>query len=129
MTMHNYVWLCVTLYDFVWLCMTVWLCMISYDYVWICMTIYNYVWLCMTMYVYLWLCMPMFHYVRQFKLFHFIQMCSYFSTNLDFFIFVYLCYASMHSFVLVLLRPWTTNLKLQTIARSLAGSVYEQFSR
>ena len=28
-----------------------------------------------------------------------------------------------------LLRPWTTNLNLQTIARSLAGSVYEQLSR
>ena len=42
----------------------------------------------------------MLDYVRQFEIFHLIQMFSYFSTNID---FVYLCWndASMHSFVLV----------------------------
>ena len=81
--------------------------------VWLCMNMYDYLWLWLTMYDHLWLCMKMFDYVRQFKLFHLIQMfshISYFSTNLHFvclclplFTFDCLCWndASMHSFVLV----------------------------
>ena len=81
-----------------------------FDYLWLCMPMYDYVWVCITMYDHLWLRITMFDYVRQFKLFHLIQMFShfsYFSTNLDFvflclhlFISVYLCSndASMHKF-------------------------------
>ena len=84
--MFDYVCLCMTFYNFLCLCMTM------YDYLWLCMTMYDYLWLCMTMYDYVWLFMTLFDYIRQFKLFHLIQIFShfsYFSTNVN---FVYLCF-------------------------------------